>query len=137
MSVSLPSMHTYDQGSLSAHQRNAIQRAFRWPPDSDPLLYAYWIANLCFYFSELSSMKTVLCGIIILCLLTIFHDANMRTEAVKISWNITKKLMVLRCCAIFCEKDDICTPNPAKLRGCKCFTRNKIFRGGGKWKTYP
>ena len=98
----------------------------------------YCVAYISFYFSKLSSMRTVLCGIIILCLLTIIHVDNMKTEAAKLSsWNSVKKLMVARCCAKFCKKDDVCAPNPRNIRGCKCFTRDKRFKEGGTWEAYP
>ena len=32
----------YNLGPLSAHQRKAFLKAFRWRADGGPLLYAYW-----------------------------------------------------------------------------------------------
>ena len=90
-------------------------------------------------------MKTVLRGIAIVLLLTIIQEDNMETEAaltaaykaaVRLQWDISKRLLVLKCCMKNCKTGDLCIPNEVKLRGCKCFTRDIRFKKGGKWRTY-
>ena len=96
-------------------------------------------------FSKRSSMKTVLCGIVIVFLLISIQDDNMKTEAalteaykaaIRYRWDISKRLQLLKCCVRFC-KGERCEPNPKRIKGCKCLVRDNRYKSSGRFVTYP
>ena len=90
-------------------------------------------------------MTTALYGIVILCLLTIIHDDNMKTEAAVMMKKIeamieqSKQIAFTRCCAGNCWKYDmrnICKRKKTGRTGCQCYRHDDKYTEGGYWVTF-
>ena len=81
-------------------------------------------------------IKTAVCGILVLCLISIIQNNNMKSCASKITKG-GDLLFFAWCCRTHCRKGDECIRiERTKTRGCRCFRYDRKVRGGGKWKTY-
>ena len=85
-------------------------------------------------------MKKILaCRIVVLCLLLIIQNDNMKSNASKISMvrKQAYRLFFVFCCERHCKKGDKCVRVlEKKSMGCKCFRRDRRYNAGGYWKTY-
>ena len=79
--------------------------------------------------------KTAVCGLVILCILLVAHDDNIKAEATLQRLIKTESyLQRLRCCAVYCQYAHYCFLIGRKV--CKCYKRDRRFKMQGHWTTF-
>ena len=87
-----------------------------------------------YVFSADSRMKrTVFCGVVVLCLLSIIHDNNMKAEGSVVT--VTRyTLNWMKCCSKNCKLNDRCYP--LRPKGCMCQRQDRRLSNGSRWKFF-